>query len=140
MRWAPMAEPANASSPESPALRALKLLGKWNRVMQEGALLIGGGGCSCCNNADLIPVTALELEVMDFLDGRHGGEGGSSPIGALLRERAGYEPREAGRLPDLLKAIGGAKTGLDDATLTPLMDDVQAAVESLEAIANGQPY
>lgn len=134
MSDSPQTSPAEI--PTSAPVHALMLLGRWTRIAQQGALPIGGmSGCSCCAGFDFLPVASIEIEVLDFLDGRHGATAG---IGALLREQAGYRPNEAGRIVDLLKVIGGGKSGVPEAALGPLLVDLQMTVDSLDDIANGR--
>lgn len=132
------AAPAPATGTASPPpLRALQLLGRWTRIAAQGALAIGsGGGCTCCNGIDYLPVSTLELELLDFLDGRHGG---ATPLGALLRDHAGYKPHEAGKLADLLKAIAAGKAhAVSEEAWGPFLEDLQGAIDSLDDIANGR--
>jgi hypothetical protein len=116
--------------PNKPAVDALMLLGRWTRVTQEGVLLFGsGGGCSCCYGMESVSVGAIEVQMLDFLADRYAKNTG---FDALLRDRAGYKSTEQGKVGDLLKAIGGGKTGVTDADLAPVIDDLKAMIESFE--------
>ncbi len=73
------------------ALEALRLLGAWTRLVQGHISL--DSGCSCGGSLGSMPVAEFEIDIVDFLRGKHPAFAAqlavpAQPIAALLRELA----------------------------------------------------
>jgi hypothetical protein len=109
-------------------LRAVQLLGRWNRYTQ--AFTPFRGGCSCCVNAGIQSVQELEASLICHLSDKRTGD---ATIAAALREGAGYEPGKDGSVVTLLQAIARRTMTASADTLGILLDDIEAALDNAEA-------
>jgi len=66
---------------KQPAVEAMRLLGKWQRV--SAGHVAFGAGCSCGAAAISVRVQDYEQDILSFLRGKHHFEAGS--IGQLLK-------------------------------------------------------
>jgi hypothetical protein len=85
-----------------PAIVALQLLGRWNRI--AGGHVSLASGCSCGVAVPNIRVQDFEEQILDYLRGRHGGSWKS--IGDLLSGIArSSEPAGPAILADLQRTF-----------------------------------
>ena len=123
------------SASPSAALKAMQLLGRWTRVAQGH--LGYGMSCACCTDVGSVAVQDMELQVLDYLHGKYRSAGVQS-VCALLSERGGYRPGEAGSIADLLRAIA---TQLDGQIKTEdqlaLLADLERSIDSLDELMRG---
>jgi hypothetical protein len=120
--------PAGKSGP-SPAIEAVRLLGKWTLLAQRH--LAVGGTCSCCMGFGDARVQDFEQQILDFLNHRHGAKPG---IAALLSERAGYRPTESGSLSDLLRSIATQPESKPAEEIIELLSELGRSLDSIEEL------
>jgi hypothetical protein len=96
---------------KQPAVEALRLLGKWQRV--SAGHVVFGAGCSCGAAAMSVRVQDYEQDILGFLRGRHGTV--SPTIAHLL---AGV-------------ARAGAQTDL------AMLADLERSIDSFESLHRG---
>jgi hypothetical protein len=106
---------AKARRGVQPAVLAIQLLGQWNRI--AGGHIALASGCSCGVAVPNLRVQDFELEILDYLHGRHGGSWKS--------------------IADLLGAIAqGLENG---STAAPaILQDLQRTFESFEQQHSGR--
>ncbi len=106
------------------AIRALQALGSWRRL--EGKHFFSSGmGCACGPGFDGVPGSALELDLIEFLNGRYGKV-------AALQEFwiwALQEPAPGGSLAYLLQLIVDGKLPAEPAT--KIVSDLEKSLFSL---------
>jgi hypothetical protein len=54
----------------SPAIEAIRLLGKWQQLASGHVVL--ASGCSCGTDVGALPVRSFERDILDYLYARHG--------------------------------------------------------------------
>jgi hypothetical protein len=96
---------------KQPAVQALRLLGKWQRV--SGGHVVFAAGCSCGAAGTSVRVQDYEQDILGFLRGRHGTD---SPT-----------------IVDLLTGVarGGAQTDL------AMLADLERSIDSFESLHRG---
>jgi hypothetical protein len=111
------------------AIEATRLLGKWLRVAQGH--LSFGMRCSCgmATGKGSIQVQDFELQILDYLFGRHTTAGL-----ATLRARAGYRPGEAGSITELLRAIATESPELETELQLALLGDLDRSIDSFDEL------
>lgn len=109
------------------------MLGKWLRVAQGHVSF--GMRCSCglATGKDSIQVKDFELQILDYLFGKHGGRA-AKPGLAMLRERAGYRSGEAGSITELLRAIATGASEPDAALQLALLRDLERSIDSFDEL------
>jgi len=122
-----------AGTPARPAaIEAVQLLGKWLRIAQGHVSF--GMGCSCGMGLVKIQARDFELQILDYLYGKHGG---AEAVLALLREHAGYRSGDAGSITALLRAIAtGAPEGEAEPQLA-LLRDLERSIDSFDEVHRG---
>lgn len=117
----------NAASPAVP-VRALQVLGRWNRFAQ--AFKPFEPACSCCIDLGVQSTQDLEMSLLYHLGDLYAG---NEPFRQILREGAGYEPGAPGSVVRLLQAM--ARSGLDAPAQSQhqLLDDIEAALSVAES-------
>jgi hypothetical protein len=121
---------ARAAAPNA-AIEATRLLGKWLRVAQGHLPL--GMRCSCgtaIGNGS-IQAQDFELQILDYLFGKHGNPAAESLL-AMLRERAGYRPGEAGSITQLLRAIATGAPEPEAELQLALLRDLDRSIDSFD--------
>ena len=82
---------SKARRPVQPAVLAIQLLGQWNRI--SGGHVALASGCSCGVAVPNIRVQDFEEQILEYLQGRHGGSWKSIAelLGGIARntEKAG---------------------------------------------------
>lgn len=116
-----MPESRSSSAGARPALRALKLLGLWQRAVR-GHVPLMGAGCACSLGASGVAVSDFEIPILDYLHGRHGGTLGS------VFSQSGYEPGVRGDVSALLAVVARAEPGMPDCAA--MLDDLERSVQS----------
>jgi|SRR6185503_1119792 len=96
---------------KQPAVEAVRLLGKWQRVSSGHVAF--GAGCSCGAAAISVRVQDYEQDILAFLQGRHGAQADS--IAGLLTKIARK----------------GARADL------PVMEDLERSLDSFESVHRG---
>jgi hypothetical protein len=92
----------DSSRPPQPAVLALQLLGQWNRI--AGGHVALSAGCSCGVAVPGVRVQDFEEQILEYLQGRHGGSW--KKISDLLAGIArGTEPAGAAMLEDLQRTF-----------------------------------
>lgn len=86
---------------KQPALEAIRLLGRWRRVV--GGHLAFGAGCSCGAAATSVRAQDYEQDILAFLRGRHGAAAASIP--ELLEGIARGGKADSALLADLARSI-----------------------------------
>lgn len=104
--------------PKLPAVEALRLLGKWQRVSAGHVVL--GSGCSCGIELTSARVPDFEQDILSFLRGRHDVGEKVTSIAALLVAMA----RQTGS--------AGSSERL------ALLADLERSIESFEEVHRGQ--
>ncbi len=105
------------------SIRAIQLLGAWNRVAR-GHLPLNGFACACSLGIGGITVQDFEQDVLDYLFEKHGN------VEALKTcfENAGYGERHSGTLAALLKSI--SLDCPDARNAEQLLDDLEKTIGS----------
>jgi hypothetical protein len=89
---------------KQPALEAVRLLGRWQRL--AGGHIMFGAGCSCGAATASVRVQDFEQDILGFLRGRHRRAAGAAAIAELL---AGItrrsEPADLALLADLERSV-----------------------------------
>ena len=96
-----------------PAVEALRLLGKWQRV--SGGHVVFAAGCSCGAAATSVRVQDYEQDILGFLRGRHSAQAAS--------------------ITELLTTIGRARAA-GRKTLS-LLADLERSIDSFESVHRG---
>ena len=112
---------------EIPALRSVKLAGKWMQVAR-GHVALSGLSCTCGIGFVAIGVADFEQHLLDYVHARHRSD---PQIDALFRA-AGYAEAASVSLTQLLRALTAA-------SLTPeaadrLLTDLERAIDSFETV------
>ena len=96
---------------KQPAVEALRLLGKWQRV--SGGHVVFAAGCSCGAASTSVRVQDYEQDILGFLRGRHG--------------------TASSTIVDLLTGVarGGAQTDL------AMLADLERSIDSFESLHRG---
>ena len=97
----------------SPAVEAVRLLGRWQRLSSGHVML--ASGCSCGTDAGALPVKIFERDILDFLYARHG----EQPFATLA---------------DLLNAMARQR---DDAAANKrlaLLEDLERSIDSFDEL------
>lgn len=66
-----------ATAATSPAVEAIRLLGRWNQLASGHVVL--AYGCSCGTDVGALPVKSFERDILDYLCSRHGDQ----PFGTI---------------------------------------------------------
>lgn len=61
----------------SPAVEAIRLLGKWRQLASGHVML--ASGCSCGTDVGALPVKSFERDILDYLYAKHG----DKPFGTI---------------------------------------------------------
>ena len=96
---------------KTPAVEALRLLGKWQRLAAGHVVL--GSGCSCGTQLTSVRMQDFEQDILGFLQGRH---------------RAG---RDAASIAALLTTMARRKAGSEDLAL---LADLERSIDSFEEL------
>jgi hypothetical protein len=113
------------------AIEATRLLGKWTRIAQGH--LSFGIGCSCGMGIVNIQARDFELQILDYLYGKHS-RAGAEAVLALLRERAGYQAGAAGSITELLRAIATRAPGHASEPQLALLRDLERSIDSFDEV------
>jgi len=97
----------------SPAIEAVRLLGRWQRLSSGHVML--ASGCSCGTDAGALPVKAFERDILDFLYARHGVQ----PFAALA---------------ELLIAIARERDDAAASRHLALLEDLERSIESFDEL------
>ena len=91
-----------AAKPVQPAVLAIQLLGQWNRI--SGGHIALASGCSCGVAIPNLKVQDFEEQILEYLQGRHGGpwKSISDLLGGIARNT---EPAGAAILQDLQRTF-----------------------------------
>jgi hypothetical protein len=111
------------------AIEATRLLGKWMRVAQGHVSF--GMGCSCGMGTVNIQTQDFELQILDYLYGKHS-KAGAEPVLALLRVHAHYRPGEAGSITAFLRAIATQSSVLAAELQLALLRDLERGIDSFD--------
>ena len=114
-------------SSEAPAVRAIRLVGKWTRAAQ-GHVGLSGLPCSCGAGFVAVGVADFEQHLLDYLYDRHRADGDV----AALFGAAGYREGASGSLTQLLRALAGGTLAPQKAEV--LLADVERSVDSFETV------
>ena len=101
---------------KQPAVEAIRLLGRWQRIASGHVAF--GAGCSCGGASTSVRVQDYEQDILGFLKGRHGS-------GA-----------QAATIAELLAAIG-RRRGAQAETLA-LLADLERSIDSFEEMHRGR--
>ncbi len=110
------------------AVRALQMLGRWNRFAQ--AFRPFEPTCSCCIDLGVQSTQDLEMSLLYHLGDLYAG---NEPFRHVLREGAGYEPGAAGSVVKLLQAMARSSLSAAPQTQNQLLDDIEAALSIAES-------
>jgi len=116
---------------EAPALRAVKLAGKWARVAQ-GHVGLSGLPCSCGLGFVGIGVAEFEQHLLDYLHDKHGSD---ARIAALF-QAAGYAEGRSGSVGELLRRL--AVLSLPAGQVGALLADLERSMDSFETAHGGK--
>jgi hypothetical protein len=94
---------------KQPAVQALRLLGKWQRV--SAGHVVFAAGCSCGAAATSVRVQDYEQDILAFLKGRHG--------------------VEAASIRELLASAAASGKNLS------LLEDLERSIDSFESVHRG---
>lgn len=122
---------APSSTPPTPTavpVRALQVLGRWNRFAQ--AFKPFAPSCSCCIDLGVQSTQDLEMSLLYHLGDLYAG---NAPFRQILSEGAGYEPGTAGSVVKLLQAMARSSLSGAPEALGQLLDDIEAALAVAEA-------
>jgi hypothetical protein len=77
----------HAMKAKQPAVEAVRLLGKWQRV--SAGHVVFGAGCACGAGPTSVRVQDMEQDILAYLEGRHGRGAASLAdlLSAMARER-----------------------------------------------------
>lgn len=114
-----------------PALRALRLLGRWRRV--HGAQLFAGSGCSCGSGFECIAIGDLEQDLLDHLRAMHRAD---SRLRVLFASGNNVPP-DAESLVAMLQKLIDCAVPADAAAL--VLDNMEKAIASLERLKDPAP-
>ena len=123
-----------AGTPARPAaIEATRLLEKWLRVAQGHVSF--GTRCSCGTAVSKVHVQVhdFELQILDYLFGRHGTQT-AEPVLAMLRARSGYRPGEGGSIAEFLRAIATEGPELETENQLALLRDLERSIDSFDEL------
>ena len=112
------------------SVRALALLGRWNRVSQGHLSL--GARCSCLGGGSVLP-SELEDQVLAYVESRHT----DPPLAALIAQTRGPDaaasrpPAQTG-VSRLLGALARSAASLDSRATGALLEDLERTIASFE--------
>jgi hypothetical protein len=90
-----------------PAVEAMRLLGKWQRISAGHVML--AGGCSCGAGFGALPVQRFEQDILAYLYGRHGSRAAASVAellaGVARQVEKKHSATELALLADLERSI-----------------------------------
>jgi hypothetical protein len=109
-------------------VRALQVLGRWNRFAQ--AFKPFAPTCSCCIDLGVQSTQDLEMSLLYHLGDLYAG---NEPFRQLLRAGAGYEPGAAGSVVKLLQAMARSSVSAAAQVQHQLLDDIEAALSIAES-------
>jgi hypothetical protein len=99
---------------KQPAVEAMRLLGKWQRV--SAGHVVFGAGCSCGSEGASVRVSDFEQDILGFLQGRH--------------------RRSAASIADMLSSMAREKAPVPDAL--ELLEDLERSLDSFEQVHRGR--
>jgi hypothetical protein len=102
----------HAVKAKQPAVEAMRLLGKWQRL--SAGHVVFGAGCSCGSAGTSVRVQDFEQDILGFLDSRH--------------------RRAAASITELLTSIGRQRGGKDELAL---LADLERSLDSFEQVHRG---
>lgn len=124
-----------ASTPaRTAAVEATRLLGKWLRVARGHVSF--GMGCSCGVGMAKIQARDFELQILDYLYGKHS-RASADALLALMRDHADYRPGEAGSITELLRAIATGASAIETEPQLALLDDLERSIDSFDEVHRG---
>jgi hypothetical protein len=100
---------------KQPAVEAIRLLGRWQRL--AGGHVVFGAGCSCGAVGTSVRVQDFEQDILGFLQGRHG------------------EPARAPTILELLTRLGRGKH--DPEKMRALLEDLERSIDSFDEMHRG---
>lgn len=109
------------------AVRAMQLLGRWNRFVRGFHPF--QAGCACCADFGPQSVDDLELSLLCYLSERHPG---NEAVAAALRDGAGYKQGAEGSLIRLLQTIGRRALVAPAQAQQLLLDGISGALDMAE--------
>ncbi len=115
-------------------LKALDLLGRWNRFVK--GFKPYEPSCSCCIGMGIETADDLDVSLLSYLGEKYTGD---LVMGDILRTGAGYEMGRAGSVAKLLQAF--AKRALDapESAQETVLEDIRIALDTAEGVEAPAP-
>ena len=110
-------------------LKALELLGRWNRFVKGYKPY--EPSCSCCMGMGIQSVDDLDLSLLCYLSEKYTGD---LVMGDILRMGAGYEMGQAGSVVRLLQAFAKRSIEAPETAQRTMLDDIQTALDTAEGV------
>ncbi|MFN0300246.1 MAG: hypothetical protein ACKVQU_07805 [Burkholderiales bacterium] len=110
-------------------LKALDLLGRWNRFVKGYKPY--ESSCSCCMGMGIQSVDDLDLSLLCYLSEKYTGD---LAMGDILRVGAGYEMGQAGSVVRLLQAFAKRTIEAPETAQRTMLDDIQIALDTAEGV------
>ena len=115
-------------------LKALELLGRWNRFVK--AFKPYEPSCSCCMGMGIESADDLDLSLLCYLGEKYTGD---LVMGDILRAGAGYEMGREGSVVRLLQAFAKRTIEAAETTQRTMLDDIQIALDTAEGVEAAAP-
>ncbi|MFM9884453.1 MAG: hypothetical protein ACKVQT_15610 [Burkholderiales bacterium] len=115
-------------------LKALDLLGRWNRFVKGYKPY--EPSCSCCMGMGIQSVDDLDLSLLCYLGEKYTGD---LVMGDILRMGAGYEMGQAGSVVRLLQAFAKRSIEAPETAQRTMLDDIQSALDTAEGVEVTEP-
>lgn len=124
----------SASPSTAIPLKALDLLGRWNRFVK--GFKPYEPSCSCCIGMGIETADDLDVSLLSYLGEKYTGD---LVMGDILRTGAGYEMGRAGSVVKLLQAF--AKRALDapESAQETVLEDIRIALDTAEGVEAPAP-